>query len=202
MLYFLLHDADAFHGRIALALAASWRRRTFAPVAALAADLAPAIAAFADRFRLTADERPLLVTVTGGTPFDRRLWRHLAGEVLLYAAADAPAIQTAAETLEALATPGQCDAIRQAHGGSRAVAFGGVPYRPGHAGLNDVADVRRLTDELTTVNPDDWSAAALVDVADDDRADELAFATECFAALRAVYEQARARNQVVVCEEI
>src|SRR5256885_6981898 len=75
MLYFLLHDAAAFRGRIAPALAAGWRRRTFAPVAALAADLGPAVAAFADRFRLTADERPLLAGLTADRPVDRRLWR-------------------------------------------------------------------------------------------------------------------------------
>ena len=77
-----------------------WRRAggsaSFGPVVELAADLAPTIAAFADRFHLTADEQPLLTRLTADQPFDRRLWRHLAGEVLLYAAADAPAIQTAA----------------------------------------------------------------------------------------------------------
>src|SRR4051794_10341339 len=122
MLYFLLHDAAAFRGRIAPALAAGWRRRTFAPVAALAADLGPALAVFADRFRLTADERPLLAELTADRPFDRRLWRHLAGEVLLYAAADVPTIQTAPDTLAALPAA-DAVAIRQAHVGSRDVEF-------------------------------------------------------------------------------
>src|SRR5436190_2694150 len=109
MLYFLLHDADAFHGYIVPALAASWRRRQFGPLVTLAAELGAALTDFADRYRLTADERPWLAQLTADRPFDRRLWRHLAGEVLLYAAADVPAIQTAADTLAMLTVPSQRD---------------------------------------------------------------------------------------------
>jgi hypothetical protein len=213
MLYFLLHDAATFHRRIAPALAASWRRRDFGAVAALAAELAPALDAFAARYHLTADEQPLLRGVTAGQPFDRRLWRHLAGEVLLYAAVDAPALQTAPETLATLLAPGQpgrdewpldrLAPILQAHFGSRDLDFGGVVYRPGHAGLNDTADVARLAAELAAVDPARWTAGDLYGLADDEeRAEELAFARECFAALRAVYEQARANGQVVACEDI
>jgi hypothetical protein len=202
MLYFLLHDGETFHRRIAPAFAASWRRRTFGPVAGLAADFSAVLADFADRFRLTADERPLLSSVTAATPFDRRLWRHLAGEVLLYAAADAPAIQTAQATLEALATPAQMDAIRQAHAGNRDLDFDGVPYRPSHAGLNDTDDVARLADQLAVIDPARWTESALTELADDERAEELAFARECFAALLELYEHARGRRQVVVCEDI
>jgi hypothetical protein len=138
-------------------------------------------------------------------PFDRRLWRHLAGEVLLYAAADVPAIQTAADTLAKLTEPGQRDAIREAHVGSRELDFDGVPYRPGHAGLNDVADVARLAELLSTIDSAGWAATHLTgvpDLDDEDRADELAFARECFTALRAVYDQARVAAQVVVCEDV
>src|SRR5882757_8883045 len=119
MLYFLLHDADVFDRHITPALAASWRRRNFGPVVALAAELGPKLTDFADRFHLTADERPLLAQLSADRPFDRRLWRHLAGEVLLYAAADAPTIQTAADTLAELVVPERRAAVRQAHVGSR-----------------------------------------------------------------------------------
>src|SRR5262245_5899871 len=163
MLYLLLHDADAFHRRLAPALAASWHQRTLAPVADLAAELAPALDAFAERYHLTADEQPLLRRVTADTPIDRRLWRHLAGELLLYAAADAPARQTAPDTLAHLlgaernasgeAGREQSAPIRQAHYGSRDLDFGGVAYRPEQAGLNDVADVARLTEYLTAADP-------------------------------------------------
>jgi hypothetical protein len=201
MLYFLLHDANMFHRRITPALAASWRRRSFGPVVALAAELGPAITAFADRYRLTADEQPLLAGLTADRPFDRRYWRHLAGEVLLYAAADAPAIQTAADTLAVLVKPEHRGAVRQAHLGSGDLDFDGVPYRPGHAGLNGAADVVRLADELAAIDAESWGAAAFAELGDEDeRAEELAFARECLAALRDIYTQAR--GQVVVCEDI
>jgi hypothetical protein len=202
MLYFLMHDADTFHRRIAPALASSWRQRNFGPIVAFVAELAPTLAAFSDRFHLTADEQPLLTQLTAARPFDRRLWRHLGGEILLYAAADAPTIQTAAETLATLVSPDQRETLRQAHIGSRDLDFDGVPYRPGHAGLNDVAEIARLVDELTAIDPAGWSESDLTTVDADDRADELAFARECFVALRTAYEQAQQRGQIVVCEDI
>jgi hypothetical protein len=215
MLYFLLHDASTFHRRIAPALAASWRQRTFGPVADLAAELAPVLDAFADSYHLTADEQPLLRRVTAAQSFDRRLWRHLAGEVLLYGAADAPVLQTAPETLVTLLVPGwsgdegrpgdPLPPILQAHYGSRDLDLGGVAYRPGHAGLNDTHDVARLSDDLAAVDPTHWTAdalQALPDLDDAERDEELAFARECFAALRSMYGQARGQEQVVVCEEI
>jgi hypothetical protein len=202
VLYFLQHDAEVFHGRIAPALAASWRRRTFGPIVGLAAELAPTIDAFAERHHLTADERPLLASLTADCPFDRRLWRHLAGEVLLYAAADAPAIQNAADALVTLVSTKPRETIRQAHAGSRDLEFDGVPYRPGRAGLNDTAAVGRLATELGVIDPAAWSAESLTSLETDDRLDELAFARECFAGIRDLYERARRANQVVVCEDI
>src|SRR5688572_22077406 len=98
MLYFLVHDAAFFHDALTPALAASWRRRDFTPLAALAAELAPTFDAFAARFCLTADEQPL-VRRAGSLPFDRHVWRHLAGELLLYAAADVPEVPDSYETL-------------------------------------------------------------------------------------------------------
>jgi hypothetical protein len=201
MLYFLLHDAIAFR-RIATALAASWRRRTFGPVVELAAELDPVLTAFADRFHLTADERPLLKRLTADQPFDRRLWRHVAGEILLYAAAAAPAIQTAADTLGALVAHDHLATIQQAHAGSRDLNFDGVPYRPRHAGLNDLADVARLVDELAAIDPAAWTINHLSARPDDEPAEELAFARECFAALTELYRHARGRGHVVVCEDI
>jgi hypothetical protein len=201
MLYFLLHDAVEFR-RIATTLATSWRQRRFGPIIELAVELDSAITAFADRFHLTAEERPLLAQLTADRPFDRRLWRHVAGEILLYAAADAPAIQTAPDTLAALVAPDQLATIQQAHAGNRELDFDGVPYRPGHAGLNDVNDVARLVDELAVINSANWSVQDLPAAKDDDPAEELAFACECFAALCDVYRQAGEFGQVVVCEDI
>jgi hypothetical protein len=199
MLYFLVHDAAVFRDRIAPALATSWRQRAFGPLRSLAADLAPTFAAFADRYRLTADEQPLLARLTPDQPFDRRLWRHLAGEVLLYAAADAPAVQTDPETLTALVAADQRETIRQAHAGSRDLDFDGISYRPGHAGWNDSADVARLAAEFAAIDPAAWVPISLTG---DDPAEELAFASAAFASLREIYDRARDCNQVVICEDI
>jgi hypothetical protein len=202
MLHFLLHDAETFERSIAPALAASWRRHSFGPLVGLAEELGPAISTFAERFHLTADEQPLVLRLSEAQPFDRRLWRHLAGEVLLYAAADAPAIQTAFETLTALVRVDERDVIHRAHAGSRGVAFDGVPYRPGNAGMNDVADVARLADGLIRIDPLGWKPADLAAANADEPAEELAFAADCLAALRELYSQASRQRHVVVCEEI
>jgi hypothetical protein len=148
--------------------------------------------------------------VTADQPFDRRLWRHLAGEVLLYAATDAPAFQTAPDTLACLLTAGETPhekiaPVQQVHFGSRDLDFGGVVYRPDRAGFNDVADVARLADYLAGVDPTRWTVAdlrALPGLADDERDEELAFARDCCAALAAMYRRARERGWVVVCEDI
>jgi hypothetical protein len=172
--------------------------------------------AFAERFHLTADEAPLLRQVTAEQPFDRRLWRHLAGEFLLYATTGAPALQTAPDTLTYLLAPNHIGAgetgrahfapIQQAHFGGRDLDFGGVVYRPHQAGLNDVSDVARLAAYLDTVEPARWTAADLRSLPgltdDEERDEELAFARDCFAALRATYERACECGQVVVCEEV
>jgi hypothetical protein len=216
VLYFLLHNAETFHSRLAPTLAESWRQRSFAPIVTLAADLAAVFNTFAERYHLTADEAPLLRQLTAEQPFDRRLWRHLAGELLLYAAADAPAFQTASDTLTSLLAPESAAAgktartnlapIQQVHFGSRDLDFGGVVYRPHQAGLNDVNDVARLAAYLAAVDAARWTAAdlrSLPGLTDDEEWDEeLAFARDSFADLRAMYEQARERGQVVVCEEV
>src|SRR5205814_5459070 len=92
-LYFLLLDGRLFREAIRPALAAAWRQRSFEPCRSLAAQLEPAVRAFTTRYHLGTDE-PLLAQVPRGLPFDRHFWTLLAGEVLLYAAAEAPDIQT------------------------------------------------------------------------------------------------------------
>jgi hypothetical protein len=197
MLYFLIHDAESFYDRIAPAVAASWRQRTFRPLAALAEQFQSTVAAFSERFHLTADEQPLLSRLTAEQPFDRRLWRHLSGELLLYTAADVPTIQTAGEELSQLVTADQRDFIHQAQAGSRDLAFDGVPYRSGHAGVNDTEDVARLAEALAAIDPSSWTVPG-----DDDAAEELAFASAYSATLREMYERAAANRQIVICEDV
>jgi hypothetical protein len=211
-LYFLLHDAAGFHQTIRPPLAEAWRRRSFEPARALCAALAPAAGAYADRYHTGHDE-PLLARVArDGVPFDRDFWRLLVGEVLLYSAVAAPEILTAPDTLTRLLAPGQDDLasraesapIRQAHLGARDLVFGGGFYRPDAAGYNDAADVARLDDYLTAIDPTRWAVADLSGLRqfsdDAERADELEFAREVFSSLTGLYRGARGAGQVVVCE--
>lgn len=199
-LYFLVHDADRFHRLIVPALTESARRRNFDSCRDLAVELAPAVAEYVSRYRL--GDEPLLARLDS-LSFDRRLWTHLAGEILLFAASEVPELQTAPASLGRLIG---ADLARQAHRGSRDLVFGGRPYRPDRAGFNDSADIARLAAALAALDPAAWSADALRGLpgldADEERADELAFVREWFPALRDLYGQARAAGRVVVCEEL
>jgi hypothetical protein len=208
-LYFLLHDAARFHQQTRPALSVTWRCRSFESARALCTSLAPAAVAFAKRYHTGHDE-PLLARVACGeaVPFDRDVWRLLVGEVLLYGAASVPEILTAPDTLTRLLASGEDRAapIRQAHHGTRPVAFGGGFYRPDAAGYNDVPDVARLAHYLASVDIARWRAtdlAGLREFADDEeRAEELEFAREVLPPLAGLYRDAREAGQVVVCEEL
>jgi hypothetical protein len=204
-LYFLLLDGARFEGSVVPALAAAWRGRSFTPCRPLCASLLPAVREFAERYRTGADE-PLLGRVAREeVPFDRNVWRLLAGEVLLYAATDIPEFQTAEDTLTYVVAPESNDGtapIAQAHHGSRDLVLGGY-YRPEQAGWNDHNDVARLADYLGGIDVGRWrpdDLAGVPGLPEEDREDELAFAGECLAALHEMYERARAGGQVVVCE--
>jgi hypothetical protein len=213
MHYFLLLEGSRFHEHLQPALAASWRKRSFEPCGVLCAELTPAARRFAETYHVSLDGSSLLY-VAAGLPFDRNVWRCIAGELLLYGAAELPEIQTAPVALARLLAPDasvtsvvtreDSAPIQQAHFGSRDIRFGERFYRPDHAGLNDESDVLRLADYLASVNPGAWTTADLAGLAEladeDDRAAELEFVRDCFLALRQLYERARDRNQVVVCE--
>jgi hypothetical protein len=211
-LYFLPHDAGRFREVIRPALGDAWRRRSFEPCRALCAALAPAAAAYADRYHTGPDE-PLLARAARGLPFDRDFWRLLVGEVLLYAAAAVPEVPTAPDTLLCLLAPERCGhppgprelfvPIEQAHFGARDLVFGGGFYRPDTAAYNDGADVARLAEYLAAVEPARWSTANLAplrELGEADRADELEYARDVFPRLRDLYREAAAAGQVVVCE--
>jgi hypothetical protein len=203
-IYFLLHHAVSFQQSIRPALTAAWRRRSFEPCRSLCTSLAPAAQTFAERYHTGSDESLLVQIGAGSVAFDRDLWRLLVGEVLLYAAAAVPELQTAPDTLAWLLGGGQeRPPIHQAHFGSRDLVLGGY-YRPDAAGWNDTADVARLADYLAAIDSSRWSIAHLAglrEFADDqDCADELEFARAVFAPLRELYQQARQVGQVVICE--
>ncbi len=212
-LYHLLLDGGAFHARIRPALAAAWRGRSFAPCRDLCAALLPTAADFARRYHLGPDE-PLLAQVGRELAFARELWRHLAGEVLWYSAAEIPEFETAPETLCCLLAPeryrertpdrDRFAPIEQAHLGTRDLVFGGGYYWPDRAGYNDVPDVERLAAYLDALDPAAWTAAQLAELEGSesaaDRVEELEYVREWFPALRDLYRRASAARQVVVCE--
>jgi hypothetical protein len=211
-IYFMLLDAPLFQGEIRPALSASWRQRSFEPCCSVCAALALAARAFVEKYHAGPDE-PLLLKVGQGLPFDRHFWTLLAGELLLFAAAEIPEFQTAPDTLCCLLAPEQYQEgdvprerfapIQQAHFGTRDLVFGGKAYRPGQAGYNDTDEVDRLSAYLACVNPDQWSVAGLASFPaedDEERAEELECVRDWFPALRQLYERAHEFKQLVVCE--
>ena len=210
--YFLLLDAELFEGRMRPALAESWRRRSFEPCRDFCVSLLPRVEDFTRRYHVGEGE-PLAVQVARGLVFHRDFWRALAGELLFHAADEVPEFQTCPDTLCCLLAPdhfGQSSVprerfapIQQAHFGTRDLAFGGIAYRPDHCGLNNLEDVRRLADYLASVNPSGWRPADLTplpDLAEEDCAEELEIARDWFIPLRAMYERAAAKSQVIIHE--
>jgi hypothetical protein len=214
-IYFFVQEAAYFHHQIDPALAACWQQRSFEPCRQLCKMLRPAVLAFAERF-YTGPDDPLLSQVEQGLPFDRDIWRCLVGEILLYSARDIPDIQTAPDTLCSILAPehyleentprADLAPIQQAHFGTRDLVLGGRPYRPEHAGWNDVADVARLAQYLETIDPTFWTLAdmALLQGMSDDeeRAEELELVRDWFPDLQNLYRQAEENRQIIVCEEI
>jgi hypothetical protein len=196
MRHFLVHDADFFCQRLCPALGQSYRSRTFRPIGRLIEEIESQISAFADRYRLTEDERPMVLAYRKHA-FSRSLWRHYAGELLLHTAADAPSFALAPDLLEQFLEP---SLVSQIHRGSRDVDFDGVVYRPEMAGLHGQSDVATLETQLAALDPSAWPVEAVV--RSDDPAEELAFARQCFVDLRAMIKSAHLRGQVIVCEEI
>jgi hypothetical protein len=213
--YFLTLHAEDFEGRARPALAAGRRLRSFEPCRALCAGLVPAARAYAERYHVGGEE-PLVRRVAAGLPFSREAWKALVGEVLLVTAVEIPELQTCEETLcrllasgcggEGLGDRERLPPILQAHRGSRDLTFGGVAYRPDHAGYNSTADVARLADYVAEVRPERWTPADLIGLpgaeGGEDREEELALAREWFPALADLFRRARERGCVLVHESI
>lgn len=195
---FLVHAAIDFRDRLSPTLAACYRSRSFWPLGDLIEEVTPHVVAAAGRDRLTQDEMPFFLGVAH-LRFSTKLWRHVAGELLLYTARETPAFQRAPETLGRFMDG---NLVHRLHKGSRDAAFDGVLYRPGSAGLHDLDDVAELTAALKYIEPSAWSADALQDLPTDEGADELEFARQRFSDLRAMFESANAKSQVIVCEEL
>jgi hypothetical protein len=214
--YFLVQDAARFEQTVRPALAEAWRLRRFEPCRDLCRQLLPAAQEYADRHHTGALD-DLLRQVIDGLPFDRAGWRLLVGEVLLFTALEIPEFQDISETLCCLLAPAhfragsmtmareQLAPIQQVYRGSHDLTFGRAVYRPEYAGLSGVADVARLGDYLDSVRPEAWTPADLearADLAEDDRAEELAFAQEWFPVLRDFYRRVRQGGHLLVIETV
>jgi hypothetical protein len=211
-LYFYVHDGDTYLHQLTPALTAAWRRRNFEPCRSLCASLVPRTQDFVLPFRPAPGES-LVSLIAQGLPFAREYFSPLAGEVLLYAAAEVPEPSMAPDTLCCLLAPDQYRdtmarrdqfaPIQQAHYGSRDVTFGSY-YRPDAAGYNNPSDVARLAHYLEAIRPEAWSLSQLAnwnEASDQDELEEeLEFARECFAALSTLYARLAAKGQVLVAE--
>lgn len=212
MLYFYLLDQATFLESIRPALTASWQQRSFAPCRDLCRLLMPRIPEYLAG-RSPANESPFLLRVAEGATFDRRLWHHLVGEVLMFSAIEVPRLETSPDALCCLLAPDQFREkvtardrfalIQEAHLGSRDLVLGGY-YRPDFAGWNHPDDVVRLHDYLAAQDSTRWTIAALKplldEASDEELAAELEYARECLALLRELYRQVRDNHQVLACE--
>jgi hypothetical protein len=223
--YFLALDQAAFLQSIRPALRQCWLLHNFTPARELCQGLLPAVAAYQERF--FASGELLVRQLVNGLSFNRLRWRHLTGEVLLFAAAEIPEVPTAPDTFCCLLAPDlyranlagvdpadasaylgsreQFAPIQQALWGSRDLTFGPAVYRPDAAGVNLGPDVRRLAEYLQDIRPEAWTSADLAGlrgVSAEDREEELAYARECFTELVALYQRLHAHEHILVLERI
>src|SRR5262249_54491630 len=136
-----------------------------------------------------------------GLTYEARTWQGLVGELLVAGAEETPRLSVdprvlcsihgcAAERRRPGLTP-----VQQALYGAKEVDFGVGVYRPEHAGLNDADDVRRLTAYLELVDPATWACPAIVD------AEDFGDAQASWPQLVSMYQAARRRERLVICEE-
>jgi|SRR5262245_32032866 len=200
-LYFMLHDAERFDALIRPALGASWWQRSIEPLRSLQLALREEVERFVTENRVRREDL-VLHSLHPRMPFDRNTWRIIAGEVLLLAAAEVPEIPDVEETLVRL--QGEDPSIHRAYHGTHNLCFGGAWYRPDHAGYNATDDVLRLANWLTSIDLDRFqdklSGPSQTD--ENEQQEELAFTTQAFKQLAAVYDRARTCGQLILCEVI
>src|SRR5262245_55811427 len=148
MRYFMAIRAEWFHGKLSGSLRACWQQRSFTPAFEICRESAESAQSFVQRGG-EVDIPPLTLLVPRGLAFDPDRWRVLAGELMLFGAAELPELETPLESyaavmgLEMPCFRGEFTPIQQAILGSRDLRFG-CGYRPDYAGWNDLDDVRRL----------------------------------------------------------
>ncbi len=205
MQYFFLLDAHRFQTALIPALAESWRANSFAPARGFCQELESIARGFVRHDSDGAIEPVVVGVGAGKVRFSRDLWRLLAAELLLFAAAEMPEIETPVECLALLlkqqlsADRNDFSPLQKATFGSRDLLFGSVCYRPDCAGWNDWTDVADLAAWLAQIRPETWSVA---DLPGDDAQDDLEFAREWFPGLVEMYHRAVEQHLVIVCETL
>jgi hypothetical protein len=210
--YFYVHSADEFHNLLQPALVASWQDQGFSPCQDLCSQLLSRVRSGRE-FYEPAEDAPLLSAVSRGVGFTRSRWKLLVHELLFYGACDMPLLESSCETLCRLLGPAhpsqerhQFVPIQRVHFGTRDLRFGGGYYRPDHAGFNEVADVRFLSDYLDGINPQTWDSCGLAGLEgfEDEEAlqEELQLAREWFPGLCELYRSAATKDQIVICETL
>src|SRR4051812_38410347 len=96
--YFYPLEPTLFHDQVHPALAASWRLRSFAPCTELCRAFLERVRAFQQEYR-GLEDATLVEQVARGLAFDKDRWRCLAGELLLFGAADWPVLEVPEGTL-------------------------------------------------------------------------------------------------------
>jgi hypothetical protein len=203
--YFYLLQHSWFSRSLQPALAASWRERNFGSCRVLCQALS---------MRLPVPDGAVVRAVAAGAGFDRALWHALVDECLIFGAEAMPPIPGMIDELVCLLAPHRLGAdaadrtqfspIEQVYFGSRDLRFGGGWHRPERTGWNDLHDVARLTSCLQSIDTSQWTADALLPLADlpdaAERAEELAFVRDWWPELVGMYVNAQTAGQIVVCE--
>ncbi len=207
-LYFYLLEGRFYREVMAPALASAYRQRSWVACGDLCRRL------LAENDEIPPDS--LIRAVLAGLRFERLFWQGLVGECLVHGASAIPRFATAPASLCCLLAPDNYRhpdlpragyaPIQQVHFGTRELRFGAGYYRPDHAGINNEADVDRLAGYLASVDASAWTADQLKpirELSDDaECADELAYVRDWWPSLVELYQEARAKNWIVVCEEV
>lgn len=137
-------------------------------------------------------------------------WQTFAGELLAAGAGETPRIAVEPHLLRALLAGDdphgplpareKFSPIHQVLFGARWVDFGVGVYRPDHAGINLAKDVASLTEYLLQVDPRQWRGEGLEAVWPDVEED-LADARDWWPTLVDMYQEAKNRGWLVMCEE-
>jgi hypothetical protein len=193
---FLVHDSDFLFGVAVPALTQCWKMRTYRPGRELFELLAKRMPNFVERHRL-GSVPTLFHPAAEGLPWDRVIWRHLVGEVLLYSAESMPDIQIDEELLLAIHGP----KIYPALYGSHDILFGGF-YRPGCAGYNNANEVEQFAEYLKLLPSSPWILPQDFRLEDleEDRQNDFLSAKMAFPSLDEMYQDAASRGWTIVCE--